>query len=174
MLAKIGLYARESLAGQIATDGSLPKELSRTRPRHYVMFTLQGWTAPARVLSRSETIFGGIEPPRDRDWFWRCIGLPRTWASWTPSQSIQSTRIVFGRCCLISRAMNPNGRAPARSRRIRSSPFSIRMEVSRLTGFGEGPDQSGCPLLVADRTPSPICWKSSFAGSAFNDSAAIA
>ncbi|WP_258609723.1 alginate lyase family protein [Mesorhizobium sp. AR10] len=51
VLAKVGLYARERLADQIATDGSLPQELSRTRPRHYVMFTLQGWTTLARLLS---------------------------------------------------------------------------------------------------------------------------
>lgn len=50
-LAKISLYARERLATQIAADGSLPRELSRTRPRHYAMFTLQGWTSLARVLS---------------------------------------------------------------------------------------------------------------------------
>ena len=50
-LAKAGLHARERIADQIAADGSLPEELSRTRPRHYVMFGLQGWTALARVLS---------------------------------------------------------------------------------------------------------------------------
>jgi hypothetical protein len=50
-LAKAGLFARERIADQIAADGSLPEELSRTRPRHYVMFALQGWTALARILS---------------------------------------------------------------------------------------------------------------------------
>jgi len=50
-LAKAGLHARERIADQIAADGSLPEELSRTRPRHYVMFGLQGWTALARILS---------------------------------------------------------------------------------------------------------------------------
>ena len=51
MLARIGLYAKERLADQIATDGSLPREMSRTRPWHYAMFTLQGWTSLARLLS---------------------------------------------------------------------------------------------------------------------------
>ncbi|TIQ38608.1 MAG: hypothetical protein E5X48_01700 [Mesorhizobium sp.] len=50
-LAKAGLYARERIADQIAADGRLPEELSRTRPRHYAMFALQGWTALARILS---------------------------------------------------------------------------------------------------------------------------
>ncbi|MGX5801744.1 alginate lyase family protein [Bradyrhizobium sp. Arg314] len=50
-LAKAGLYARERIAAQIAADGRLPEELSRTRPRHYAMFALQGWTALARILS---------------------------------------------------------------------------------------------------------------------------
>ena len=50
-LARAGLYARERIADQIAADGRLPGELSRTRPRHYVMFALQGWTALARILS---------------------------------------------------------------------------------------------------------------------------
>jgi len=54
MLSRIGLHARERLAGQMAADGSLPRELSRTRPRHYVMFALQGWTTLARVLSSVE------------------------------------------------------------------------------------------------------------------------
>ncbi|TIT82026.1 MAG: hypothetical protein E5W56_06790, partial [Mesorhizobium sp.] len=46
-----GLHARERIAHQLAADGSLPEELSRTRPRHYAMFALQGWTALARILS---------------------------------------------------------------------------------------------------------------------------
>lgn len=50
-LAKAGLFARERIADQIAADGCLPEELSRTRPRHYAMFALQGWTALARILS---------------------------------------------------------------------------------------------------------------------------
>jgi len=50
-IAKTGLYARERLIEQIAADGSLPRELSRPRQRHYVMFGLQGWTALARLLS---------------------------------------------------------------------------------------------------------------------------
>ncbi|KQU79266.1 hypothetical protein ASD12_15630 [Mesorhizobium sp. Root102] len=50
-LAKVSLYARERFAAQVAADGSLPRELLRTRPRHYAMFTLQGWTSLARVLS---------------------------------------------------------------------------------------------------------------------------
>ncbi|TPJ56522.1 alginate lyase family protein [Mesorhizobium sp. B2-7-1] len=50
-LAKAGLHARERIADQIAADGSLPEELSRTRPRHYAMFALQGWTSLARILS---------------------------------------------------------------------------------------------------------------------------
>ncbi|RWD67135.1 MAG: hypothetical protein EOS36_03220 [Mesorhizobium sp.] len=50
-LAKAGLHARERIAHQLAADGSLPEELSRTRPRHYAMFALQGWTALARILS---------------------------------------------------------------------------------------------------------------------------
>lgn len=50
-LAKAGLFARERIADQIAADGRLPEELSRTRPRHYAMFALQGWTALARILS---------------------------------------------------------------------------------------------------------------------------
>jgi hypothetical protein len=50
-LAKAGLHARERIADQIAADGSLPEELSRTRPRHYVLFALQGWTSLARILS---------------------------------------------------------------------------------------------------------------------------
>ena len=51
MLAGIGRRTRERLVDQIAPDGSLPKELSRTRPRHYTLFTLQGWTTLARILS---------------------------------------------------------------------------------------------------------------------------
>ncbi|WP_246671984.1 MULTISPECIES: alginate lyase family protein [unclassified Mesorhizobium] len=50
-LAKAGLHARERIADQIAADGSQPEELSRTRPRHYAMFALQGWTSLARILS---------------------------------------------------------------------------------------------------------------------------
>ncbi|CAN7678872.1 alginate lyase family protein [Mesorhizobium caraganae] len=50
-LAGIGLHARERLADQIASDGSLPKELARTRPIHYTLFTLQGWTTLARILT---------------------------------------------------------------------------------------------------------------------------
>ncbi|MDX8528172.1 alginate lyase family protein [Mesorhizobium sp. MSK_1335] len=50
-LAKAELYARERIADQIASDGRLPEEMSRTRPRHYAMFALQGWTALARILS---------------------------------------------------------------------------------------------------------------------------
>ncbi|WP_245451758.1 alginate lyase family protein [Mesorhizobium waimense] len=51
MLAGIGRRARERLTDQIAPDGSLPRELSRTRPRHYTLSTLQGWTTLARILS---------------------------------------------------------------------------------------------------------------------------
>lgn len=50
-LAKAGLHARERIADQIAADGRLPEELSRTRPRHYALFALQGWTSLARILS---------------------------------------------------------------------------------------------------------------------------
>ena len=50
-LARTGLYARERLIGQIAADGSLPREMSRADQRHYVMFSLQGWTALTRILA---------------------------------------------------------------------------------------------------------------------------
>jgi hypothetical protein len=51
VLAKVILHARERLAGQVAADGPLPSDLSRPRPRRFVMFTLQGWTTLTRVLS---------------------------------------------------------------------------------------------------------------------------
>jgi hypothetical protein len=50
-LAAHTLHARERVIGQIAPDGSLPYELARTRPLHYTLFTLQGFTTVARILS---------------------------------------------------------------------------------------------------------------------------
>lgn len=50
-LARTGLHARERLAEQVAADGALPRELSRARQRHYVLFALQGWMALTRLLS---------------------------------------------------------------------------------------------------------------------------
>ena len=37
------------MEGQIAEDGSLPMELSRTRPMHYSISTLQGYLVLARM-----------------------------------------------------------------------------------------------------------------------------
>ena len=60
-LAKTGLYARERLIEQIAADGSLPRELTRARPRHYVVFSLQGWTSLARLLSSIDDDLWGFK-----------------------------------------------------------------------------------------------------------------
>jgi hypothetical protein len=49
-LARHRLFARERMCCQIALDGSLPAELVRPRPGHYVVFTLQGWTMLATIL----------------------------------------------------------------------------------------------------------------------------
>jgi hypothetical protein len=49
-LARHRLFARERMCSQIAPDGSLPAELARPRPGHYVLFTLQGWTMLATIL----------------------------------------------------------------------------------------------------------------------------
>ncbi len=45
------MYARARMHGQLAADGSLPAETMRAMPRHYSLFTAQGWTTLARLLS---------------------------------------------------------------------------------------------------------------------------
>ena len=51
VIAKAGLYSRARIYGQTARDGSLPGELARSQPKHYSLFTAQGWTTMARLLS---------------------------------------------------------------------------------------------------------------------------
>ena len=43
--------ARLRILGQFAPDGSQPHELGRTKPRHYALFGLAGWTTLARILA---------------------------------------------------------------------------------------------------------------------------
>ncbi|MEO1397468.1 MAG: alginate lyase family protein [Pseudomonadota bacterium] len=50
LLAKARNWARLRLSIQIAQDGSLPRELVRTKPAHYVAFTLTAWNSLARVF----------------------------------------------------------------------------------------------------------------------------
>ncbi|MBL8579967.1 MAG: alginate lyase family protein [Mesorhizobium sp.] len=50
-LATAGLYARSRIYQQFATDGSLPAEMRRAAPKHYMLFTMQAWTTMARMLS---------------------------------------------------------------------------------------------------------------------------
>ncbi|MEL6744476.1 MAG: alginate lyase family protein, partial [Pseudomonadota bacterium] len=49
MLARAANWAKLRLSVQVAEDGSMPSELSRTRPAHYVAFTLAAWNHLARV-----------------------------------------------------------------------------------------------------------------------------
>lgn len=73
-LSRIRLNCRERLHGHFAEDGSLPAELARTRPRHYVMFTLQGWTALARLMSSIGDDLWGYRTADGRN-----IGLGLAW-----------------------------------------------------------------------------------------------
>ena len=61
--AEVRNRARLRLSSQICADGSQPHELERTKPRHYVCFSLSGWTTLARIVSS----FGGnlwhLKPP---------------------------------------------------------------------------------------------------------------
>jgi len=61
--AEVRNRARLRLLSQISADGSQPHELERTKPRHYVCFSLSGWTTLARIVSS----FGGnlwdLKPP---------------------------------------------------------------------------------------------------------------
>jgi hypothetical protein len=51
VISRAGLYSRARIHGQIALDGSLPRELTRAKPKHYSLFAAQGWTTMARLLS---------------------------------------------------------------------------------------------------------------------------
>lgn len=51
MAAGVRNRARLRMPGQIASDGSQPHELNRTKPRHYACFGLAGWTTLARIVS---------------------------------------------------------------------------------------------------------------------------
>ncbi|MEQ1941922.1 alginate lyase family protein [Mesorhizobium sp. VNQ89] len=50
-LARTRLIARSRIYDQVAENGSLPAELSRANPKHYLLFTVQAWTTLARMLS---------------------------------------------------------------------------------------------------------------------------
>ncbi len=45
---------RDQLPIQVATDGSLPDELGRTKPFHYANYTLRAWATYAELLSTRE------------------------------------------------------------------------------------------------------------------------
>lgn len=75
-LNRVRLHSRERLHGQIAADGSLPEELGRIRPMHNVFFTLQGWTALARLMSNVGDDLWGYRTVDGRG-----IGLALDWVN---------------------------------------------------------------------------------------------
>jgi hypothetical protein len=51
---------RLRLLAQVRPDGALPEELDRATPRHYVAFSLAGWSALARVCSHMGDDLWGV------------------------------------------------------------------------------------------------------------------
>lgn len=52
---------KNQLEIQLADDGSLPDELGRTKPFHYVNYTLRAWATYAALVSTKEENFWGLQ-----------------------------------------------------------------------------------------------------------------
>lgn len=116
LAAEVRNRARLRILSQISSDGSQAHELERTRPRHYVCFSLSGWTTLARIVSA----FGGdlwdFRPPGTGslcaafEWLARA----ETESLWSdPRESFESDRLdpLWDDC----RAHYPHIDTPARA-----------------------------------------------------------